>query len=163
MTNKDKIRNILRETVFKNEHLMKESGYPAGAEFDSNAPWNQKDPDLFYDDDSVEVDVDPNWTYNPTDFSINDLYGITVTIDEKQKIYHGEDDYDTEDYGTESVSLPQILLSLLNHNPNVSKSPTWIQMMEYFKKSKTPKDVLEEFYPVLEELIESLFFKYLEL
>jgi hypothetical protein len=36
-------------------------------------------------------------------------------------------------------------------------------MIEYFKKHKHPEEVLDEFHPVLEELIQSLFFEYLEL
>jgi len=150
-------------TVFKNEHLMKESGYPEGAEFDSNAPWNQKDPDVFFDEDTVEVNSDPKWSYNPTAFSINDLYGISVSIDQKEKIHNGEDDYNTEHYDIVTKSLSEILITLIKHNPNVTKTPVWIQMMEYLKKSKYPEEVLDEFHPVLEELIQSLFFEYIKL
>ena len=50
----DKLKNIIRETVIK--YLNEESGwYPAGAENDPMAPWNQSDPEE--GEETVTVDL----------------------------------------------------------------------------------------------------------
>lgn len=111
--------NCLEVDIKKLKRKMKESGYyPAGAEFDPNAPWNQSDPP------EKEIDVLVSVTLSKT---------VKVKVSDYEVIDSGKDEdgnyFEDIDYSNcdlkkavkEQITLPHEAYKTLMVNTDISK------------------------------------------
>lgn len=163
--------NDLDESVFKNEHLMKEDGgYPAGAEFDSNAPWNDNGNNIVYDLDEMEF-KHFNYTKEALGLSdgdridintinLNGLQNIVISINQYMVVEEGpEDKYYTYD-GVMNITLTEVLTTILKRNPEVQNESNIQNLFRYLMAAEYTEDVLDEIEP-LEDLIFDLIAQYI--
>lgn len=90
------------------------SNYPAGAEYDKSAPYNQSDPDPVKIDVTISQSLSRQTTIEVTDYSLDQWEDYDID-DEGNTIHTGGVDYNfsecnlTEAYESQEYTIPDLL------------------------------------------------------